>query len=206
MGILAWKCVQKSLELSKQRHFKHPAFTIIHYCLLLKDIPCWVDMWEKLKCMPPNPKCKSSKNKEKLPTNTNETIHVKMEENSKTILHLHKEYKYQKHQRRLNKWRMWQRMQFQLMQKQPSTWQLQLSKKHPFKKKVTTMAMFFMPKTPTMFWRCKRVLSISPMVNYHGSCDPHASNSNSLQPKSHPSSFLCSNSKHNKNNNPDGVV
>jgi len=53
--------------------------------------------------MPPNPKCKSSKNKEKLLIGTNETVDVKMEENSKAPLHLHKDYKDQKHQRRLNK-------------------------------------------------------------------------------------------------------
>ncbi len=52
--------------------------------------------------MPPNPKCKSSENKEKLPISTNEIVDVKMEENSEALLHLHKDCKDQKHQRRLN--------------------------------------------------------------------------------------------------------
>jgi hypothetical protein len=56
--------------------------------------------------MPPNPKYKSFENKEKLPTNANEIVDMKMEENSKTLLHLHKDYKDQKHQRRLNERRM----------------------------------------------------------------------------------------------------
>ncbi len=34
--------------------------------------------------MPPNPKCKSSKNKEKLLIGTNEIVDVKMEENSQS--------------------------------------------------------------------------------------------------------------------------
>jgi hypothetical protein len=59
-------------------------------------------MWEELRCMPPNPKCKSSENKEKLPISTNEIVDVKMEENSEALLHLHKDCKDQKHQRRLN--------------------------------------------------------------------------------------------------------
>jgi hypothetical protein len=52
--------------------------------------------------MPPNPKCKSFENKEKLPIGINETVDMKVEENSKALLHLHKDYKDQKHQRRLN--------------------------------------------------------------------------------------------------------
>jgi hypothetical protein len=107
-----------------------PQTSSLHvHTLLLKDIPCWVNMWEELKCMPPNPKCKSFENKKKLSTSTNETVDMKMEENSKTLLRLHKDYKNQKNQRRLNERKMWQKMQFQLMQKQPSTWQLQLFKK-----------------------------------------------------------------------------
>jgi len=40
-------------------------------------------------------------------TDTNKIVDVKMEENSKPLIHLHKDYKDHKHQRRWNKWRMW---------------------------------------------------------------------------------------------------
>ncbi len=75
------------------------------------------------------------------------------------------------------------------MQKQPSTWQLQLSKKHPFKKEGDNYGLDFHAKNAHNVLKMQK----STFNITNGSCDPHASNSSSLQPKSHPSSFLCSN-------------